>query len=131
MGTRKSDDGSDRVEAYLNTIEDPAKRRALADLRTMIKQAAPDAEEVITYGMPGFRQGRVLVSYSAFKNHCSFFPMSDHIWDLVAEDPNAEQTSKGTIQFQPERPLSERLVRGIVEARLKENSAQDAAKKGA
>ncbi len=117
------------VDAYLAAVEDPAKRRALQDLRAMIKRAAPDAEEVITYGMPGFRQGRVLVSYSAFKNHCSFFPMSDHIWDLVAEDPNAEQTSKGTIQFQPDRPLSEKLVTGIVAARLAENAAADAKKR--
>lgn len=120
-----AEDGAAKVAAYLAAIEDPAKRRALEDLRATIKRAAPEAEEVITYGMPGFRQGRVLVSYSAFRNHCSFFPMSDHIWDLVAEDPNAEQTSKGTIQFQPERPLSEKLVTGIVTARLAENAAKD------
>lgn len=118
----------EKINAYLAGL--PAeKAKALEDLRAAIQRAAPDAEEVITYGMPSFRQGRVLVSYAAFKSHCSFFPMSDHIWDLVGEDPNAEQTSKGTIQFQPDRPLSDELVRKIVEARLAENAAHDAAKK--
>ena len=68
--------------------------------------------------MPGFRQGRVLVSYAAFKSHCYFFPMSDAVWAAVAADPNAEQTSKGTIQFRPDGPLSEQLVRHIVENQM-------------
>lgn len=63
------------VTEYLRAT--PSKpRAALQRLRKIIKAAAPGAKEVISYGIPTFRlNDRMLVSYAAFKNHCSFFPV--------------------------------------------------------
>ena len=64
------------VEAYLKSLP-PDHRAAVQTLRETIASAAPEAEEGITYSMPGFLlDGRGLVSYAAFKDHYSFFPMS-------------------------------------------------------
>jgi uncharacterized protein YdhG (YjbR/CyaY superfamily) len=97
------------------------KRAALERLRTVIRSAAPEAEECISYQLPAFRQDGMLVAFGATDNHCSFFLMSsttlaDH------EDEVAEyDTSKGTIRFQADKPLPTALVRKLVKARLAEN----------
>src|SRR3989454_456296 len=61
------------VAAYLRAVP-PAPRAALQRLRETIKAAAPDATEVISYGIPSFKHHGYLVGFAAFKNHCSFFP---------------------------------------------------------
>src|SRR5512132_836044 len=64
------------VAAYFRSL--PMDRRpALQKLRETIAAAAPEAEEGITYSMPGFLlDGHGFVAYAAFKDHYSFFPMS-------------------------------------------------------
>src|SRR5437763_12273415 len=70
MATPKS------VDDYLRSVPEPS-RAALGKLRAQIRAAAPHATEVISYQMPAFRDGDLLlVSYAAFKDHCSMFPMS-------------------------------------------------------
>ena len=61
------------VAAYLRAVP-PAPRAALQRLRETIKAAAPDATEVISYGIPSFKHHGYLVGFAAFKHHCSFFP---------------------------------------------------------
>ena len=115
--------GVEAVEAYLQAVSEPA-RSALEDLRRTIKAAAPQAVEGMSYGAPGFRQDGALVCYAAFKTHCSFFPMSAALMDTLGDELQALRTSKGTIQFAPDEPLSEDLVRRIVAARIAENAAR-------
>lgn len=111
------------IDEYLAGVR-PEERAALNRLRKAIHAAAPEAEECITYGMPGFRlHGRALVAFGARESHCAFFPMSgttiaDHKDKLVAF-----QTSKGTIRFQPDAPIPASLVRTLVKARIAENAA--------
>jgi uncharacterized protein YdhG (YjbR/CyaY superfamily) len=93
-------------------------------LRKDINAAAPDAEEVIAWGMPGFKQGKLLVGYAAFKDHCSFFPMSLAVMRDFADELRDYSTSKGTIRFPIDRPLPSRLVRRIVRARIAENQTR-------
>ena len=92
--------------------------------------AAPGAEEVINYGVPMFRlDGRNLVSIAAAKTHCSFFVQSPTVMEALAEELTGFATSKGTIRFQPGKPIPAALVRKIVKARIAENKAASMARK--
>ncbi len=116
--------GVAEVEQYLSAL--PAEpRAALESLRATIGAAAPDATETISYGMPAFKHnGRPLVAYAAFKNHCSLFPMSTKVIEAFAEELEPFRTSKGTLQFQTDRPLPPELVTKLVEARVEEIEAR-------
>src|SRR5262245_52538362 len=109
------------VDAYLEKLT-PEKRAALTRIRKAVKAAAPRAEECISYQLPAFRlDGRLLVWYAAMKDHCSFFPGAYPIRALKQE-LKKYTTSKGTIRFQPEKPLSATLVRKLVKARIDERA---------
>lgn len=107
-----------QIDATLAAL--PADQRtALQSLRETIAAAAPGAEETISYGMPAFRyHGRPLVAFAAFKAHCSLFPMSSAFIEAHRDDFAAWATAKGTIRFQPSRPLPCELVTTIVLARM-------------
>ena len=113
------------VENYLATLPD-RQRVALEALRVTIRAAAPDATEAISYQMPAFKQdGRPVVAYAAFKDHCSLFPMSAAVIDDLAKELEPFRRGKGTLRFQPDAPLPTRLVTRIIEARLAELSARN------
>jgi uncharacterized protein YdhG (YjbR/CyaY superfamily) len=107
------------IDAYLAAVP-PDQRAALETLRRQIRDAAPDAEECISYGLPTFRLSGALVHFGAAKNHCAFYPHS--VIEPFADRLKAYDTSKGTIRFQPENPLPEALVRDIVEYRIAQNA---------
>ena len=111
------------VEEYLAALPEES-RAALEKLRKTIKAAAPEATETISYQMPAFKdQGRFLVSYAAFKDHCSLFPASYAVIEALGEELKPYFTGKGTIRFHPSKPLPAALVKRIVKARLEENAA--------
>jgi uncharacterized protein YdhG (YjbR/CyaY superfamily) len=113
------------VDAYLAAV--PAKpRAALEKLRRAIRAAAPDATELISYGVPAFRLGRLLVSYAAFDTHLSFFLMSTETPRSHAAALAGYDVGKGTVRFTAEKPLPAALVKTLVRARLAENAALDA-----
>ena len=110
------------IDEYLARVSDD-KRAALEQLRKTILGVIPMAEECISYQMPAFRyDGRVLVYFAAAANHCAFYPggMVNDFKDELA----GYETSKGTIRFQPERPLPASLVQKIVKARVAQNAAR-------
>ncbi len=110
------------IDEYLDALDDD-QRLALERLRKTIKTVAPKAEECISYGLPAFRlDGKALVAFGAAAKHCAFYPMSaatvaDHADELAGFD-----TSKGTIRFQPGKPLPLALIRRLVRARIAENA---------
>ena len=108
------------IDEYLGGVSDE-QRAALEDLRKKIQAAAPKAEECISYGIPTFRLGKPLVGFGAAKKHCAFYVMSGTVLDGFAEELKGYDTSKGTIRFQPDRPLPAALVKKLVKARLLEN----------
>ena len=112
------------VDEYLAAL--PADRRGpMEDLRRTIRAAAPDATEVITYKMPGFkRNGRFLVSYDAFKQHYSLFPSSDPIIDALGDRVRPYVAGKGTLRFPADKPLPLDLITEIVKVRVAENAAE-------
>jgi uncharacterized protein YdhG (YjbR/CyaY superfamily) len=109
------------IDEYLATVSDD-KRAALVKLRKDIAAAAPGAEECISYGIPAFRlNGRMLVFFGAATNHCSFFPGAAPI-EAHENELKAYSTSKGTIRFLPDKPLSALLVRKLVKTRIAEQA---------
>lgn len=108
------------IDEYLATVKG-APRAALQKLRKAIKAAAPAAVECICYGLPAFRyDGRPLVCFRAAASHCALHPMSGAIVAAHRADLKAFSTSKGTVRFQPEKPLPAALVRKLVKARIAE-----------
>ena len=75
--------------------------------------------------MPAFKdRGRSLVSYAAFKDHCSLFPMSNAVIEAHREELKPYIAGKGTIRFDAGKPLPAALVTKLVKARIKENQAR-------
>jgi uncharacterized protein YdhG (YjbR/CyaY superfamily) len=127
MATRKSTANGVRrgvVDKYLAGV--PEEKRALLEkLRQTIRAVVPNAEEILWYQMPTFKfEGRPLVTFAAFQNHCSLFPMSGAIIKAHEDDLKSFLTSKGTIRFTSDKPLPVALVKKIVRARIKENQAR-------
>ena len=109
------------IDAYLATL-DADKRAALERLRQAIRAAAPKAEECISYQVPAFRlNGRMLVAFGAAANHCAFYPGAFPL-ETCKDELEAYDTSKGTIRFQPDKPLPAGLVRKLVKARIGERA---------
>jgi uncharacterized protein YdhG (YjbR/CyaY superfamily) len=107
------------IDRYLEALS-PDKRAALEKLRKDILAAAPGAEECISYQMPAFRlDGKMLVWFGAASKHCSFFPGSTAV-ERHAKDLARYDTSKGTVRFPADRPLSATLVRKLVRTRIAE-----------
>ncbi|MGI8827530.1 MAG: iron chaperone [Chloroflexota bacterium] len=112
------------VEDYLGELPD-GFRASLEDLRQAIKAVAPEAIETISYQVPAFKdRDRLLVSYAAFKDHCSLFPMSKKVIATYAEELKPYVSVKGTLRFSPDNPLPTRVVQKIVQARIEENAAR-------
>ena len=111
------------VEEFLATVP-PDKRAALEDLREVIRGVAPGATELINYGVPMFRlDGKNLVSYAAAKDHCSFYVQSPAVMEAHATELAGFKTSKGTVNFTPDKPIPAELVTKLVKARIAENEA--------
>jgi uncharacterized protein YdhG (YjbR/CyaY superfamily) len=104
------------VDEYLAQVQSEEARASLLALRAIILDEIPDAEEVISYGIPTFKLNGPVVHYAAFKNHCSLF--AGYTVGKFADQLHGYKTSKGTIQFHPSKPIPEDLVRAIVRARL-------------
>jgi uncharacterized protein YdhG (YjbR/CyaY superfamily) len=109
------------VDQYLARLSDD-KRVALQKLRKTIRAAAPRAEECISYQLAAYRLNGMLVAFGATAHHCAFYPMSASTVAAYREELKDYDTSKGTIRFQPDRPLPAALVRKMVKARIAENA---------
>ncbi len=110
------------IDDYLAVLSDD-KRAALERLRRTIRAAAPGAEECISYQLPAFRlDGRFLLAFGAAAKHCAFYPGT--VVEGFKDDLADYDTSKGTIRFQPNRPLPAALVRKLVKARIAKSAAR-------
>jgi uncharacterized protein YdhG (YjbR/CyaY superfamily) len=111
------------IDDYLAALPENA-RATLEKLRHAIKEAIPEAEEGISYQMPAFKyKKRPLVAFAAFRDHCSFYPMSPAVMEAHKEELEGYDISKGTIRFPIGESLPATLVRKLVQARLAENEA--------
>jgi uncharacterized protein YdhG (YjbR/CyaY superfamily) len=117
------------INEYI-AAQDDDRKPALQQFRKIIKVAAPKAEEVISYGMPAFKQGSVLVYFAAMKEHYGFYPTSKPI-EVFKDKLKPYKTSKGAIQFPIDETLPEKLITEIVKYRLKEVADKEQQKSAA
>jgi uncharacterized protein YdhG (YjbR/CyaY superfamily) len=108
------------VNEYLASVPGD-KKPLLKELRNIIRKAAPEAEEVISYNMPAYKQNGILVYFMAHRNHIGFYPGSKVISELPKDKLRDFKTSKGTIQLPFNKPLPKRLIQSIVKMRVKQN----------
>ena len=115
--TTKTRPAPKTVNQYLARVPQPA-RAHLNKMRAAIRSAVPkDSVEIISYGIPAFKQKRVLVWYAAFSNHCSLFPTAAII-EKFKNDLKPFSNSKGTIHFPTDKPLPTALIEKLVKARV-------------
>lgn len=103
--------GAATVDEHLAGLA-PDRRVALEQLRVAVRAGAPDATETIAYAMPALRGpgGRFVLSYDAFKAHCSLFPATERVISEIGEPLLRHLSGKGTIRF----PISEALPLDLV-----------------
>lgn len=106
------------IDAYIKAYPKDIATRLQA-IRMAVRKIAPQAEEVISYNMPAFKLNGILLYFAAHAKHIGMYPFSSTIKDL-GKDLAKYQTSKGTIQFQHDKPLPLPLVRKIVKYRVVE-----------
>jgi len=109
-------------DAYL-AKRPPEQRAALQSLRDTLHTLLPDAEEVISYAMPGFRIGKQLIAgYAGFAKNCGYYPHSGNILPQFQEEIAALgfKSTPVAIQFTPAKPLPSNLVARLVAARRAE-----------
>jgi uncharacterized protein YdhG (YjbR/CyaY superfamily) len=106
----------------------PEIQAKLQQMREILQQALPEAEEVISYHMPAFKTTEMLVYYAAAKSHLGFYPTSSGVINFQ-EELAGYITSKGAIQFPYGEDLPEQLIVSIAQFRAQEAVDRAAAKK--
>jgi len=107
------------IDDYLASVPEPA-RTTLQKVRAAIRSALPSAaSETISYKIPAFRHGQIVIWFAAFASHCSIFPTA-RVIEMFKDDLKSYTLSKGTIQFPTDKPLPAALIKKLVKARLAE-----------
>jgi uncharacterized protein YdhG (YjbR/CyaY superfamily) len=102
-------------------------QRILQEIRTIIRTAAPDAQEAIKYGIPTFVLNENLVHFAAFDRHIGFYPTPSGI-DQFKDELSAYHSAKGSVQFPLDKPIPFSLIRKIVAFRVKQVRHKPASK---
>ncbi|HEV7454077.1 MAG TPA: DUF1801 domain-containing protein [Candidatus Saccharimonadales bacterium] len=106
------------IDDYLTKVT-PSQKAEFERIRAIVRQLVPDAEEVISYGMPAFKYNKqYVIWFGAFKNHMSIFPTPHPIEEMKGKlDKFA--VAKGTLQFTEQDPIPESTLKEIITTRLK------------
>jgi uncharacterized protein YdhG (YjbR/CyaY superfamily) len=108
------------IDAYLDELDEP-KRSTLSQLRRDILAAVPDAEQCISYAVPGFKvAGKTIAGFAAFKNHLSYLPHSGSVFPELTNELAGYEKSSGALRFPVDRPLPTELVKKLVAVRLRQ-----------
>lgn len=114
------------IDAYIAGFPE-STQELLQQVRQTVRSAAPDAEEVISYGMPTVKLNGNLVHFAAFKNHIGFYPAPQGL-DAFKEELAGYKGGKGSVQFPLDQPLPLALIAKITAYRVEQNLAKAAAK---
>lgn len=106
----------DQVDKYISNQPSPQKE-ILQQIRHLIRQSGPQAQESMSYGVPAFKLGGKSFMYAAFKNHIGIYPSPDII-KAYEKKLNAYETSKGTIKFPIDKPIPYTLIKKIFESQV-------------
>ena len=120
---------ANEVDNYLRNVPE-AHRVAIEKLRQMIRSVLPEAEEVISYGIPMFKQdGHGVVAYNATKAGVTLQVMSGTLLDKHQQEIAGYKRAKGSVQFPLDQRLPVGLIKKLVKERLAENKARYKTKK--
>ena len=109
------------IDAYLADVSEE-QRSVLGLLLKRIRAVVPDAEEVISYGIPAFRvEGKVVIGFKANKSDYSIYPFSGGAAQRFPEELQGRTVTSGSIHFTAEEPISDDLLRRIIEWRIQAN----------
>lgn len=100
----------------------------LKALRKVIREAAPDAEEKMSWQMPTFALHGNLVHFAAHKKHIGFYPAPSGI-EAFKHELSEYKGAKGSVQFPLDKPMPYELISRIVKFRVEENNREAEAKK--
>lgn len=107
------------IDEYINLFP-PEIQEILKTLRNVIKEAAPDSTEKISYQMPTFTlKGKNLIHFAAYKNHIGLYPTPNGI-DSFKTELSVYKGGKGSVQFPIDKPLPYDLIIRIVKFRVGE-----------
>ena len=108
------------IDQYIAQFPDEVKQQ-LKEIRKIIKEAAPEAVELMAYGMPSYKtHGKPLVYFAGYKNHIGFYATpSGH--EQFAKELSQYKQGKGSVQFPMDQPMPYDLIKRIVAFRVKEN----------
>lgn len=112
------------VDEYIAAAPEAA-RNHLREIRSILKELAPNATETLKWGNPVFEEKRILFAYAAFKSHMNFMPTPSSL-EPFKEELKSFGVGKGTIQFPYDKPLPKTLIRKIAAHRAKDVRENDA-----
>jgi uncharacterized protein YdhG (YjbR/CyaY superfamily) len=115
------------VDEYMVDLPTDVKKR-MQQIRKAIKTAAPKADEVISYQMPGYKYFGMLVYFAAYKNHIGFYPGAGGVLEFYKK-LSSFKSAKGSIQFPHDRPIPYDVISKIVKFRVKQNEEKFSLKK--
>lgn len=118
----KQAEGAKAIDEYICQFPEDIQK-VLNKIRSVIRNAAPDASEKISYQMPTFYLNGNLVHFAAFKNHIGFYPSPSGI-EAFKKEIAGYKWSKGAVQFQLDQPVPYDLIEKIVKFRVKENNVK-------
>lgn len=113
----KASGATKSVDEYVASIPEPARSKLIQIREAIRSTVPPGATEVISYGIPAFKDKKVLVWFAAFSDHCSLFPTASVIEEFKNELKDFI-TSKGTIRFPIGKRVPIALVKKLVRARV-------------
>ena len=115
------------VDQYIAAFPTDVKKR-MQQLRKTIKAAAPKADEMISYQMPGYKYFGMLVYFAAYKNHIGFYPGAGGVLEFYKK-LSLFKSAKGSVQFPHDRPIPYDVISKIVKFRVKQNEEKISLKK--
>ena len=108
------------IDAYLDRLAEP-KRSTLSRLRHDILAVVPEADQCISYAVPGFKvAGKTIAGFAAFKNHLSYLPHSGSVFPELADELAGYAKSSGALRFPVDQPLPPELVQKLIAVRLRQ-----------
>jgi uncharacterized protein YdhG (YjbR/CyaY superfamily) len=110
------------IDNYIEGFPAGAQKQ-LKNIRAIIKTVAPEAQELISYGMPAYKLNGMLVYFAGYKAHIGFYPTASGIKHFLPKI-QAYKHSKGAVQFPIDQPLPKKLIQEMIVFRIKENKSK-------
>lgn len=119
--------GPENIDEYIAVFPEEVRKK-LSLIRKTILKSAPEAEELMSYRMPAYRMGEILVYFAGYKNHIGFYPTSSAI-DAFRSELSEYTFGRGSIRFPLDKPVPYNLIAEIVRFRVAETAMKKSLKR--